>query len=105
MTRRFDSIYNGLMLGESETYDGIREISALEPLPGDVGFIRVSSTRVQSSPLKPQFPERGGSLVSPNNILVNGRKIPSTYQSEGSCRYRVDISAQDVALSVQETWH
>jgi len=101
VTRRFDSIYNGLMLGESETYDGIREISTLEPLPGDVGFIRVSSTRVQPSPLKPQFPGRGGSLVSPNNIiLVNGRKIPSTYQSEGSCRYRVDISAQDVVLSV-----
>jgi len=54
------------MLGESETYGEIREISALEPLPGAVGFCRVASTRVQLSPLKPQFPERGGDLVSPN---------------------------------------
>jgi len=54
------------MLGESETYGEIKEISALEPLPGDVGFTRVNSTRVQPSPLKPQPPERGRNLVSPN---------------------------------------
>jgi len=63
VTGRFDPIYNGLMLGESETYGGIREISALEPLPAVVGFCRVASTRVQPSPLKPQAPKRGGSFT------------------------------------------
>jgi hypothetical protein len=39
-------------------YGGIKEMSALEPLPGALGsgFLRVSSTRVHPSPLKPQFP-------------------------------------------------
>jgi len=32
------------------------EISVLEPLPGDVGFTKVVSMRVQLSPLRPQPP-------------------------------------------------
>lgn len=39
-----------------ETYGGIRETSAADPAPGEVGFFIVSSTRVHSSPLKPHWP-------------------------------------------------
>lgn len=37
-------------------YGGIREISVAEPAPGEVGFLRVVSTKVQSSPFAPQGP-------------------------------------------------
>lgn len=38
------------------TYGEIRLISVLEPQPGHDGFFRVVSTKVQLSPLRPQFP-------------------------------------------------
>lgn len=37
-------------------YGGIREISVLEPDPGEVGLRRVVSTMVQCSPLNKQAP-------------------------------------------------
>lgn len=38
------------------THGGIRLISVLEPQPEHVGFFKVVSTKVQLSPLSPQFP-------------------------------------------------
>ena len=38
------------------THGGINDMSVLDPLPGDVGFIKVVSMRVQPSPLNPQLP-------------------------------------------------
>jgi hypothetical protein len=37
-------------------HGGIREMSVLEPQPGQVGLTNVISTRVQPSPLSKQFP-------------------------------------------------
>jgi len=36
----------------------MRLMSVLEPQPEHGGFLKVVSTKVQRSPLKPQFPER-----------------------------------------------
>jgi hypothetical protein len=49
-------IRNFTKCNTKETYSGIKEMSALEPLPGLVGLTSVISTRVQWSPLKPQPP-------------------------------------------------
>lgn len=49
---------------ETNTYGGMREISVLEPLPGDVGLTKVVSMRVQPSPLKPQPPSIEGKRTS-----------------------------------------
>ena len=38
------------------TYGGIKDISVLDPLPGEVGLTRVVSISVQPSPLNPQLP-------------------------------------------------
>lgn len=38
------------------TYGGMREMSVLEPPPGEVGFFKVVSMSVQPSPLSPQPP-------------------------------------------------
>lgn len=38
------------------TYGEIKEISVDEPEPGLVGLIKVVSSKVHPSPLKPQFP-------------------------------------------------
>ena len=37
-------------------------MSVLEPQPAQGGFLKVVSTKVQRSPLKPQFPEREETL-------------------------------------------
>ena len=43
-----------------KVWGGMRLMSAEEPEPGVVGFCSVASTRVQLSPLSPQFPDITG---------------------------------------------
>ena len=45
-------------------------MSELEPQPGQCGFLRVVSTKVQRSPLSPQFPEQGEILG--NDMYLEG---------------------------------
>lgn len=44
------------MIKGIETHGEIKEISVLEPLPGEVGLTSVVSMSVHPSPLKPQLP-------------------------------------------------
>lgn len=64
----------------SDTYGGIREISVLEPLPGEVGFLRVVSMSVQPSPLSPQFPVRGHQDVTVHRTEIGAPLSASSYR-------------------------
>lgn len=74
VSRGENSFNSHINRGVQKTHGEIRLISVLEPQPEQVGFVRVVSTIVQLSPLKPQFPtwEEHQETINTQDVARNG---------------------------------
>ena len=81
----------------------IRLISVLEPQPAQDGFVKVVSSKVQPSPLKPQFPaesiRRGRVSIMCMEEHLTGLKItPSMNSQRKPIHFRSRISTHAMAV-------
>jgi hypothetical protein len=83
-------------------HGGMRLMSVLELQPGHVGFFKVVSTRVQCSPLRPQFPGREGMSGAFNS---RGRFGTVPYRFEDNCKPNKAVNKRTIPVYPKISTH